>query len=179
MPENKKGGGKVVDSFGLKIGIEGEKEFKNALREINQSFRVLSLWDGIASVISWVKDKTSDFVRSIIGGIKGLLGIKSPSAVFAEMGTNMALGISSPSKVFRDEVGLQIGAGFAEGINKSQNMYMRRKNFIYDSQQEQYVPVETRKKKEKEYNLRSAPDKVRKVIKAFAKENPDPKEIAK
>jgi hypothetical protein len=26
----------VADSFGLKIGIEGEKEFKNALREINQ-----------------------------------------------------------------------------------------------------------------------------------------------
>ncbi len=29
------------NSFGLKIGIEGEKEFKNALREINQSFKVL------------------------------------------------------------------------------------------------------------------------------------------
>jgi uncharacterized protein YoxC len=28
-------------SFGLKIGIEGEKEFKNALKEINQSFKVL------------------------------------------------------------------------------------------------------------------------------------------
>jgi TP901 family phage tail tape measure protein len=31
----------VADSFGLKIGIEGEKEFKNALREINQTFKVL------------------------------------------------------------------------------------------------------------------------------------------
>jgi hypothetical protein len=29
------------DNFGLKIGIEGEKEFKNAIREINQSFKVL------------------------------------------------------------------------------------------------------------------------------------------
>jgi phage-related minor tail protein len=29
------------DSFGLKIGIEGEREFKNALKEINQSFKVL------------------------------------------------------------------------------------------------------------------------------------------
>lgn len=26
---------KPQDSFGLKIGIEGEKEFKNALRDIN------------------------------------------------------------------------------------------------------------------------------------------------
>ncbi|SDN79154.1 phage tail protein [Acetanaerobacterium elongatum] len=31
----------MADDFGLKIGIEGEKEFKNALREINQSFKVL------------------------------------------------------------------------------------------------------------------------------------------
>ena len=30
-----------MSDFGFKIGIEGEKQFKNALREINQSFRVL------------------------------------------------------------------------------------------------------------------------------------------
>src|SRR5690554_5849125 len=29
------------DSFGFKIGVEGEKEFKNALRDINQNFKVL------------------------------------------------------------------------------------------------------------------------------------------
>lgn len=40
MPKNNEGGGKVSDNFGLKIGIEGEKEFKNALRDINQSFKV-------------------------------------------------------------------------------------------------------------------------------------------
>lgn len=31
----------MSDNFGLKIGIEGEKEFKDALRDINQSFKVL------------------------------------------------------------------------------------------------------------------------------------------
>ena len=31
----------MADNFGLKIGIEGEKEFKKALSEINQSFKVL------------------------------------------------------------------------------------------------------------------------------------------
>lgn len=36
-----KGGDLVADNFGLKIGIEGEKEFKNALRDINQSFKIL------------------------------------------------------------------------------------------------------------------------------------------
>ena len=28
-------------NFGLKIGVEGEKAFKDALRDINQSFKVL------------------------------------------------------------------------------------------------------------------------------------------
>ena len=31
----------MADDFGLKIGLEGEKEFKKALSEINQSFNVL------------------------------------------------------------------------------------------------------------------------------------------
>ena len=31
----------MADSFGLKIGLEGEKEFKKALADINQSFNCL------------------------------------------------------------------------------------------------------------------------------------------
>lgn len=31
----------MADNFGLKIGIDGEKEFKNSPRDINQSFKVL------------------------------------------------------------------------------------------------------------------------------------------
>jgi phage-related protein len=31
----------LADNFGLKIGIEGEKEFKNALQDINRTFKVL------------------------------------------------------------------------------------------------------------------------------------------
>lgn len=31
----------MADNFGLKIGVEGEKEFRKALSEINQSFKVL------------------------------------------------------------------------------------------------------------------------------------------
>ena len=31
----------MADDFGLKIGVEGEKEFKKALSDINQSFKVL------------------------------------------------------------------------------------------------------------------------------------------
>ena len=31
----------MADSVGIKIGVEGEKEFKAALRDINASFRAL------------------------------------------------------------------------------------------------------------------------------------------
>ena len=31
----------MADNFGLKLGIEGEKEFKQALRDINETFKVL------------------------------------------------------------------------------------------------------------------------------------------
>jgi phage-related minor tail protein len=31
----------MAENFGLKIGLEGEKEFKSQLAEINQSFKVL------------------------------------------------------------------------------------------------------------------------------------------
>ena len=31
----------MADGFGLKIGVEGEREFKKSLSEINQTFKVL------------------------------------------------------------------------------------------------------------------------------------------
>ena len=31
----------MADKFGLKIGVEGEKEFKSALADINRNFKVL------------------------------------------------------------------------------------------------------------------------------------------
>lgn len=36
-----RGGGMMADSFGLRIGIEGEKTFKQALADINSSMKVL------------------------------------------------------------------------------------------------------------------------------------------
>lgn len=54
---------------------------------------VRGLWDGIASMVTWIKDKVSNFVGGIVSGVKGLLGIKSPSTVFAGIGDDMAQGI--------------------------------------------------------------------------------------
>ena len=61
---------------------------------------------------------------------------------------------------------------------KSLDTYMRRKNFVYDSRQGQYIPAENRFKRDKEAFRNAAPNKVLKIIDAFNVENPDPKDIA-
>lgn len=64
---------------------------------------VTGLWNGISSMVSWIKDKISGFVGGIVSGVKGVLGIKSPSTVFAGIGDNMAIGL---------------GEGFDKAMNK-------------------------------------------------------------
>jgi len=54
---------------------------------------VEGLWSGISSMAGWVKEKVTGFASGIVDGIKGFLGIHSPSTVFAEIGDNMALGL--------------------------------------------------------------------------------------
>ena len=54
---------------------------------------VSGLWDGIKSMASWISDKVSGFVDGIVDGVKDVLGIRSPSRVFAGIGENMALGL--------------------------------------------------------------------------------------
>lgn len=62
---------------------------------------VKGLWDGIKNMTGWLKDKISDFAGGIVDGMKD------------------SLGIHSPSRVVRDQVGMMIGAGMAEGISDS------------------------------------------------------------
>ena len=54
---------------------------------------VKGLWDGIQSMISWLWNKVTGWVDGLVGGIKSLLGIHSPSTVFAGIGENMGAGI--------------------------------------------------------------------------------------
>jgi hypothetical protein len=60
---------------------------------------------------------------------------------------------------------------------KSLDMYMRRKNFAYDSQEGQYFPMQNiiEKPDPKSY----APSKVVSIISAFEEEDTDPKVVAK
>lgn len=54
---------------------------------------VRGLWEGIKAMASWIGDKVSGFVGGLVDGVKGMLGIHSPSRVFAGIGQNMALGL--------------------------------------------------------------------------------------
>ena len=62
---------------------------------------VRGLWDGISNMVGWLGNKVRDFAGGILRGMKD------------------ALGISSPSKLMRDEVGLMVGKGMAQGIDNS------------------------------------------------------------
>ena len=55
---------------------------------------VEGLWNGIKSMASWITNKVKNFFSGIVDSVKGILGIHSPSRVFAGIGENMALGLS-------------------------------------------------------------------------------------
>ena len=54
---------------------------------------VQGLWQGIQSMGQWIQDKIGSLFRSVINGAKSVLGIHSPSTVFAGIGENMGLGL--------------------------------------------------------------------------------------
>lgn len=80
----------IVSGF---LGLIGE------IIEVGKNI-VKGVWDGIVSMANWIKEKVTGFFQNIVSSVKGLLGIQSPSKVFAK------------------EVGEQIPAGTAQGITK-------------------------------------------------------------
>lgn len=71
----------TIKSLPKKVGEVG----KNIVRGI---------WNGIQSMIGWIKGKIESFVSGVVDGIKGVLGIHSPSRVMnKEVGRFMAMGI--------------------------------------------------------------------------------------
>lgn len=87
----------------------------NKINELPRKFldigknAIQGLWNGIQNMKNWVIDKVKGFGTAILNGIKGALGIHSPSTVFRDqVGKNIALGI---------------GEGFSDEISKvSQDM---------------------------------------------------------
>ena len=54
---------------------------------------VRGIWKGISAMGGWIREKVTGFFNGIVDGVKGILGIHSPSKVFAGIGENMALGL--------------------------------------------------------------------------------------
>lgn len=54
---------------------------------------VRGIWRGISAMGGWIREKVTGFFNGIVDGVKGILGIHSPSKVFAGIGENMALGL--------------------------------------------------------------------------------------
>lgn len=54
---------------------------------------VKGIWDGISSMASWITEKVSGFFGGIVDSAKSVLGIHSPSTVFAGIGGFMAEGL--------------------------------------------------------------------------------------
>jgi hypothetical protein len=80
--------------------VEFMKQLPEKMLDIGKNI-VKGIWNGISSSIDWLKDKIGDFANGIVKGIKD------------------ALKIHSPSVLMQDEVGLNIGLGVANGIEKS------------------------------------------------------------
>lgn len=62
---------------------------------------IKGIWTGIQNVAEWLWNKLKEWCGNVIGWIKGLFGI------------------ASPSKLMRDQVGKMLGIGMAEGIEDS------------------------------------------------------------
>lgn len=101
---------------------------------------VEGIWDGIKSMGKWLADKVDDFVDGLIGGVKDLLGIHSPSRVFAGIGKFMAEGlgegfsdemisvrrdISAAIPTTSAEIGITAGSGIGGGVTVVQNIYSK------------------------------------------------------
>ncbi len=84
----------LVESLPQIIGaiIGGFAEVPGMMLDIGKNI-VEGVWNGISQMGSWIKEKVSGFFGGIVDGVKGLLGIHSPSTVFAGIGDNMAAGL--------------------------------------------------------------------------------------
>jgi len=72
--------------------VTGLSETVSSVFDIGKNI-VSGLWDGIKSMDNWLTESVGGFFGGIIDGAKNLLGIHSPSTVFAGIGSNMGQGI--------------------------------------------------------------------------------------
>lgn len=76
---------------GVKNVINSISSFVGGVVNIGKNI-VTGIWQGIQNAKSWLISKVKDFAKSILNGIKGALGIHSPSTEFAIVGKYSVLG---------------------------------------------------------------------------------------
>lgn len=74
---------KIVGAF-----TSRSSEFSSIGKDI-----VRGIWNGISAMANWITDKVSGFFGGLVDGAKDVLGIHSPSKVFASIGGYMAEGL--------------------------------------------------------------------------------------
>jgi len=115
--------GKIVTFF-TKTIPESLSKVGDWFKDIGSNI-VEGVWSGIQGMTSWIGDKVGGFFSGIIDGAKDLLGIRSPSKVFAGIGENMALGLGSG---FSSEM-KSINADIQKAIPTSFNASVPPSNF--------------------------------------------------
>lgn len=85
---------KLGQSAGQIIGtlVSGMSQLFSRITDVGKNI-VSGLWNGIKEKWSWLKDQFTGLVNGLVGGVKNVLGIHSPSRVFAGIGGFMAQGL--------------------------------------------------------------------------------------
>ncbi|WP_322354484.1 phage tail protein [Dehalococcoides sp.] len=86
---------------------------------------VSGLWDGIKSMGNWIGEKISGFFSGIVDGAKNLLGIHSPSTVFAGIGENMGTGIGVGFNQVMDKVSKDMQTSIPTDFNIDTELNMK------------------------------------------------------
>ena len=121
----------------------------SVIRGLNDGFRqigeigkniVIGIWNGIAKMGDWLWDRVSSFFSGIVNGVKKLLGIASPSKVFAGIGGFMAEGLGEgfDSQFKSIKKNIENSMNFEDGnasINVSSNIQKQVGSGIYSSAQ--------------------------------------------
>lgn len=72
--------------------VDTIKSLPEKMLEIGKNI-VTGIWDGIKGAIDWIEGKIGEFTGGLVNGVKDVLGIHSPSKVFAGIGEYMAQGL--------------------------------------------------------------------------------------
>ena len=76
----------------IKALVNGFKSSMSSIISIGKDI-VQGVWQGIQNMVSWFTSKVKSFFSGIVDSVKNVLGIHSPSKVFASIGGYMAEGL--------------------------------------------------------------------------------------